>query len=169
MDPPSAAAAPAKPLLVLDTNAALDWLVFRNPAIHPWIEAVVEGRLQLLTCQPMRHELSHMLGHASLARWAVDPVAALATYDHHARQMPLPQPGLNRRLRCTDPDDQIFIDLAIVHEAGWLITQDRALLKLARRARAHGVHVLRPGASSALPISAGPPPAPAPHSVPSGR
>jgi predicted nucleic acid-binding protein len=44
-------------------------------------------------------------------------------------------------LRCKDPDDQVFIDLALHVGARWLFTKDAALLKLARRARQRGVGV----------------------------
>jgi predicted nucleic acid-binding protein len=47
------------------------------------------------------------------------------------------------RLRCTDPDDQKFIDAAIV-SAQWLISRDRAVLKLARRAAALGLRIVTP-------------------------
>jgi predicted nucleic acid-binding protein len=48
------------------------------------------------------------------------------------------------RLRCRDADDQVFIDLALVHRARWLLTRDKALLALARRARPLGTEILRP-------------------------
>jgi predicted nucleic acid-binding protein len=45
-------------------------------------------------------------------------------------------------LRCKDPDDQVFIDLAVHVGARWLFSKDAALLKLARRAQKfHGVQV----------------------------
>jgi predicted nucleic acid-binding protein len=47
-------------------------------------------------------------------------------------------------LRCSDPDDQVFIDLAAEAGARWLLTHDRALLRLARRARALGVQIAQP-------------------------
>jgi len=47
-------------------------------------------------------------------------------------------------LRCADPDDQMFIDLALAVRACWLFTRDKALLRLAPRARDRGVCVLRP-------------------------
>jgi len=37
-------------------------------------------------------------------------------------------------MRCTDPDDQKFIDLAATSGAQWLISRDRAVLKLRKRA-----------------------------------
>ncbi|MBX3622048.1 MAG: PIN domain-containing protein [Rhizobacter sp.] len=47
------------------------------------------------------------------------------------------------RLRCTDPDDQKFIDLAVAN-ARWLVSRDRAVLKLARRAALFGLQVVSP-------------------------
>lgn len=130
--------------LVLDTNACLDWLVFRDSGAQAVGQALAEGRVRLLSCAAMRDELSHMLRHASLARWLVDADAALAIYDHHCRLLPNPQPGAGQRLACSDPDDQVFIDLAVTQRAYCLLTHDRALLKLARRARSLGVRVVRP-------------------------
>ncbi len=46
--------------------------------------------------------------------------------------------------RCTDEDDQIFIDLALSQQARWLITRDRAVLKLAARCQRLGLMVLTP-------------------------
>lgn len=132
------------PRLVLDTNASLDWLVFRDPGFQPVAQALAEGTVRLLTCSAMREELSHMLRHRSLARWRVDADDALAHYDQHAMPMLPPQPGVGDRLPCTDPDDQVFIDLAVGQGARWLLTHDRALLKLARRASLRGLHVQRP-------------------------
>jgi predicted nucleic acid-binding protein len=64
--------------------------------------------------------------------------------DAHATPIAEPQvpPGL--ALHCTDPDDQVFIDLALVAGARWLVTQDRALLRLARRAALRGVVIVPP-------------------------
>jgi uncharacterized protein len=132
------------PRLVLDTNACLDWLVFRDPGALGFVRAVEQGQVALLACACIREELAHMLRHASLARWRVDADEALATFDRHARPLPLPQPGAGQRLACSDPDDQVFIDLAVTQCAQWLLTHDKALLKLARRARLLGVKVSRP-------------------------
>jgi predicted nucleic acid-binding protein len=54
--------------------------------------------------------------------------------------MPAPSPPL----RCSDPDDQIFIDAALAHHATWLVTRDRALLKLRRQALAQGLRIVQP-------------------------
>ena len=51
--------------------------------------------------------------------------------------------------RCTDPDDQKFIDLALSLPGATLLSRDRAVLKLARRARPLGMTIVTPQAWSA--------------------
>ena len=132
------------PRVVLDTNAALDWLVFGNPHIQHVVDALEAGRLRWVACAAMRQELAHMLGHSSLARWASDRQAALAHFDRLAETRAAPATIPHIGLRCRDPDDQVFVDLALAEGARWLLTHDRALLKLARRAATQGLHILRP-------------------------
>src|SRR5690606_15469334 len=47
-------------------------------------------------------------------------------------------------LTCRDPDDQVFLDLALHRGVGWLLSRDRQLLALRRRALARGLRILRP-------------------------
>lgn len=133
------------PLVVLDTNATLDWLVFKDPRIQPVMHELEAGRLHWIACAAMRQELAHMLGHTSLAHWSPDATVALAHFDRLARIRAAPPANPQARLRCTDADDQVFVDLALAEGARWLLTHDRALLKLARRAAARGLRILRPG------------------------
>jgi putative PIN family toxin of toxin-antitoxin system len=129
---------------VLDTNVVLDWLVFRNPACRALEQALEQRRLRWVVSTAMREELAHVLGRGLGARWAVDPQQWQAAWDRHAQTLPPPAAAPAHWPRCTDPDDQKFIELAIAASARWLITRDRALLKLARRSRAYGVEVLTP-------------------------
>lgn len=132
------------PRVVLDTNAVLDWLVFGDPRIQPVVDALQSDRLRWVACPAMRQELVYMLGHASLARWSPDGPAALAQFDHLAEIRPDPVANPHVGPRCRDADDQIFVDLALTVGARWLLTHDRAVLKLARRAAANGLQVVRP-------------------------
>jgi putative PIN family toxin of toxin-antitoxin system len=132
---------------VIDTNVVLDWLVFRNLRALP-LAAAIEGRtLHWIATLPMRTELAHMVAHASLSRWSPDAAKVLAVFDRLATILPAAPPSV---LRCTDRDDQMFIDLALSAPARWLVTHDRALLKLARRAGMKGVRVLTPAAWNGL-------------------
>lgn len=137
------------PAAVLDTNAVLDATVFTNPSMQPWVEAIAAGRLRWLATAAMRLELQRVLDGRLLGpRLAAQPeqrAAALAWFDLWAQLQAEPPPAsLSASLRCSDPDDQGFIELALHGRAQYLISQDRALLKLARKARALGVQVLRP-------------------------
>ncbi len=138
---------------MLDTNVVLDWLVFRDARTQPLGTALLARRLRWLATGWMRDELAHMLAHASLARWQPDREHALTVFDSLAQLLP---PAPRCRLHCTDGDDQAFLDLALVQGAQWLLTHDRALLKLARRARQHGVQVATPAVWSAATTTAGP-------------
>lgn len=134
-----------KSVVVIDTQALLDWLVFGDASAAPWSAAVQAGRLRWRSCPRMRTELGHMLGHARLARWNPQSEQALAVFDRYAELVDDP-PATQPTLRCRDPDDQVFIDLALAQRAGWLLTRDKALLALAGRARPLGTHILRPDA-----------------------
>ena len=129
--------------MVLDTNTVLDWLVFRDAAMAPVVAALEAGNLQWLACMAMRDELARTLAYRSLVKWAPDSVHALASFDRHALMLPTPPPA-PQHLRCSDPDDQVFLDLALTHHAHWLLTHDRALLRLARRVRPLGLSVVAP-------------------------
>lgn len=137
---------PLPPSVVLDTNATLDWLVFRNPAAAGFGAAIAAGRLRWLATAAMRLEFDQVLGRPALAPWQPDAQAADDAWARHARMTDAePPPG---PLRCTDPDDQVFIDLALHQRSTWLLTRDRALLALAKRARPWGVSILTPEAWS---------------------
>jgi predicted nucleic acid-binding protein len=129
---------------VLDTNTVLDWLLFRDPGMVDLGAAIRIGTLRWLACERMRDEFRRTLGYPALAKWDPDSERLLSHFDQAAFLRPTP-PTLSA-LRCTDPDDQVFIDLAVAEGARWLITHDRALLKLARRASALGVQISRPSA-----------------------
>lgn len=147
---PNSRAPRALPGVVLDTNAVLDWLVFRDPGMRVWAQAIEQARLQWLACASMRDELQRTLAYAQLARWQPDPAQVLATFDHWSFACSPPPGTLLPGLRCADPDDQVFVDLALAEGARWLVTHDRALLRLARATRPHGLLVLRPAVGAAV-------------------
>ncbi len=141
-----ATSAPASPVpgLVLDTNAVLDWLVFRDTCAGAFSAAIESGAVRWLACARMREELALTLAYPALAKWNPDSEHTLTTFDRWAEPQADPPPApLN--LRCTDPDDQVFLDLALHAGARWLLTKDRAVLRLARRVRPLGLEILKPG------------------------
>lgn len=141
---------PAAPAVVIDTNTVLDWLLFNEPSVAPLAAAVACGKVRWLACDLMQIECEHVLDRARLARWQPDPQRVAEAWGRHASMLPAPSSALTWP-RCTDPDDQIYIDLAIAAGARWLVTRDRALLRLRRRAAAYGVQILRPNEWTLLP------------------
>jgi uncharacterized protein len=132
---------------VIDTNVVLDWLVFHHPAAAPLDAALRSGRCRWLCTQAMRDELARVAARESLQRWAIDASAVFTVVDALGVDPGVPPPlGAAERLRCSDPDDQQFIDLAIARRVHALLTRDRALLRLASRARGFGVLVATPEA-----------------------
>lgn len=129
--------------MVLDTNTVLDWLVFEDAGMAAVAAAVEEGALAWLATAQMRDELARTLNYRTLARWQPDSERTLSTFDKHARLLPEPA-AAPQHLRCSDPDDQVFLDLALAHGARWLLTHDRALLRLARRVRPLGLLIVPP-------------------------
>jgi predicted nucleic acid-binding protein len=141
-DPWMTAARPTVPKVVLDTNVLLDWLVFQEPGAAPVAAAVMAGSVSWIACAAMRAEFERTLGYTQLARWRPDAGRALACFDRYATLQP--HPATLAALRCSDLADQVFMDLAVAHGCEWLISHDRALHRLARRASRLGVKVIRP-------------------------
>lgn len=118
------------PRVVLDTNVVLDWLVFDDASAHPWVHALMDGALAWLATESMQAEWERVLTYKNVA--SRRPCADLLdVWQRHARRCPHPP---DCGLRCADPDDQVFIDLAMAQQARWLLTKDKALLALGRRA-----------------------------------
>ena len=130
---------PTQPLWVLDTNIVLDVFLFADPVAQPLREALAHARIRWIRTAPMREELARVLGYPHIAkrmdfyqRCAEDLLRDFDTYSHQVEVAP------RAPLRCKDPDDQGFIDLALTHRAG-LLSKDLAVLCMAKRMRALGV------------------------------
>ncbi|MBV8126017.1 MAG: putative toxin-antitoxin system toxin component, PIN family [Burkholderiaceae bacterium] len=131
----------ATPRVVIDTQTVMDWLVFKEPSVMPLAHALSSGELHWLGHPTMLEELLHVLGRGVAASRNPDIAAILAVFAAQCRQIEALPPRAPR-LVCRDADDQIFIDLALAHGARWLISRDRAVLALAKRAKPFGLEIL---------------------------
>lgn len=127
--------------LVLDTNVWIDWLVFGDPDTASIREAVAEQQAEIAIDAHCEEELVRVLAYP-LGRHRLD-VAAQTSCLAASRQVTrrfgeacATSPARPAPWRCRDPDDQKFLDLALVADADFLITRDRALLELSGRCAA---------------------------------
>jgi len=137
----AAPAGGARPI-VIDTNIVLDLLVFDDPRWAPLRAALAAGELRWLATTAMRDELLRVLGYPLIARRlekdARQPDAVMAAFDaqvHTVADVPV-----RARFVCKDPDDQIFIDLAVA-QAARLLSKDQAVLSMRKRLATLGVDV----------------------------
>jgi predicted nucleic acid-binding protein len=136
----------APPAAVIDTQSVLDWLYFHNPACAQWEVTRQAGQWRWVASLALRHELALVLGRGQIgARWPGDATQVLRHFDQHASLCPQPDTAPRHWPRCTDREDQKFIDLALSHQARWLVSRDKAVLKLSRKCWAVGqVEIVRP-------------------------
>jgi len=130
------------PRIVLDTNVVLDWLYFRDPRCAELADAVAARRVRWIASATMRDEIEHVLDRGSLGtRWPDGAASVRAGWQRWATMVEEAPALAPLGLRCTDADDQKFIDLALAARAVALLSADRAVLKLAARARTRGLAI----------------------------
>ena len=108
-----------KPIVILDTNILLDILVFDDQRAHPLRSAIEEfvdviSRPQFDLNADQQYEVSSQW--QSWARVLDDSTLIAAPW------------------KCKDRDDQVFINLAYSLRPAILISKDKLVLKVAKRA-----------------------------------
>ena len=132
--------------LVLDTNVALDLLVFDDPATRGLARLLAGAAVSWLATAAMRDELQRVLTYrhiaARLLSQGQDGAGVLLQFDRLSRLREVAAPAA---IRCSDGDDQMFVDLAVAHRAV-LLSKDHAVLRLHRRLLGAGAGAWSPGA-----------------------
>ena len=123
---------PARPVVV-DTNVALDLLIFSDPRTAPLRTLLAQGRLHWIATQVMRDELERVLAYPHIVSrmdfYRVDAAQVLAAFDAQARLVDI---APRVAYVCKDADDQKFIDLAAAHQA-ILLSKDKAVICMRKR------------------------------------
>jgi len=127
---------------VLDTQVVLDWLWFDDARAAALGRAVRSGHLRWIWTAAMREELAHVLPRLRPSASGISCEHVLTLCSEIASRANPPRVAA---LRCTDPSDQKFVDLALSVSGTWLFSRDRAVLKLARRAAPLGCRIVEPG------------------------
>lgn len=138
---------PLPPRIVIDTNVLLDFWVFDDRAARRLRAAFEDGTCIALRSAQTEAELADVLARSEFALSAVRQSELIAVWRERSV---LVEGTFAAPLHCTDPHDQKFLDLASTARADALVTKDKALLRLARKARPSGLRILAPAETSDL-------------------
>ena len=132
------------PTFALDTNAWLDLLGFGDPAFAGFVERVRSRQASIAIDDRALGELARVLHYDALR---LDN-ETIALHLQAARDLSTPVHVPAMRLpRCRDPDDQMFLEIAVAARANALLTRDAELLRMARRMqRDHSFAIVAPTA-----------------------
>lgn len=130
--------------VVIDTNCVLDLWVFDDPASAPLKHMITSGKLKWIITPAMRDEWVRVMEYPAIQRArqqrGVESVTALKAAAPSLEIVAAPP---RCPVQCLDPDDQMFIDLAVAEKAR-LISKDKQVLALRPELTRHGVAVLKP-------------------------
>jgi uncharacterized protein len=119
--------------VVLDTNVLLSLFVFADSRYAPLRGRLESGAWRALTDERCLGEFRRVLAYPMFSLDASAQAAAFQGYAKLAESVS-PAAGIAVMLPlCTDGDDQKFLEVARDGRAQWLVTSDKALLRLARR------------------------------------
>ncbi len=141
---------------MLDTNVVLDLLHFDDATARPLRQALEAGRVRCVVSDATLDEWRRVLAYPEFDLDATRQAALFARYQtlsvlagsadsgaglphegtpiHDGLLYPSGwKPVSSRMPRCSDPDDQKFIELAAAVRAQGLVSKDRAVIKLRRR------------------------------------
>lgn len=119
--------------LVLDSNVVLALWRYADPALAPLRRFCESDAVTLLGSEACLVELSRVLQYPALK---LEPEQAADLLTHYGQRITLVPRSLSPAFplpACKDQDDQKFLELARDGQGEYLLTRDKALLKLARR------------------------------------
>jgi len=118
------------PAVVIGTNLVLSALAFTASRLAALREAWQNGRCTPLVSQATAAELIRVLAYPKFKLSTTEREELLADYLPYCRSVRIP-PRLPKLPQCRDVNDQMFIELAAIGQADWLVTGDKDLLVLA--------------------------------------
>lgn len=130
---------PSARRIVFDTNVLLSMYVFADSRFASFRDKVDQGHWLALTSEACLAEFKRVLGYPM---FALDATSQSRAFDAYAARSLQIAPGSGLRIAlpaCADRDDQKFLELARDGKADWLVSSDKALLRLARRDKLRGL------------------------------
>ncbi len=122
-----------KPTVILDTNILLDIFVFDDQRAHPLRAALSNQELDALVTEDTLDELMDVISRPQFSLDKQKQAEILLQWQSWSRLVK--QSDLQvAPWKCKDRDDQVFINLAFSFKPSTLISKDKLVLKLAKRA-----------------------------------
>lgn len=122
--------APAR--LVIDTNVLVSALIFKDSRHLPLREAWQQKRVTPLLSIATYRELKHVLGYPMFKLEDEQITEAVALVGPFIEWVTVDMQRAETLPKCSDRDDQKFLQVALCGNADALLSYDRALLKMKR-------------------------------------
>ena len=123
-----------KPIVVLDTNILLDVLVFDDSRAHPLRAALIAGELDVVATEKTLAEFLDVIGREQFSLSQEKQHEIMSQWRSWSRL--IKDDALDiAPWKCKDRDDQVFINLAYTLKPAMLISKDKMVLKIAKRAQ----------------------------------
>jgi putative PIN family toxin of toxin-antitoxin system len=123
--------------VVIDTNVCLDLFVFNDPRWAKLLSGLKDSTIKAFTREDCRQEWLAVLHYPHLPINDISRGQIINAFDELINCVSPAQKNLQLP-RCSDKDDQKFMEIARDAGVETLITKDKALLKLARKNRQAG-------------------------------
>jgi uncharacterized protein len=130
------------PALVIDSNVVLNWLFFKDAPTVTAIERLLHSHRWVCT-EWMQREAQRVATLPQMTKYASSEAIAALAHGFAEYAMLITHSTISP-MRCRDVDDQAFLDLAAHTQAPLLLTLDRDLLKLQKRAKTFGLRIAKP-------------------------
>lgn len=122
-----------RPVVVLDTNILLDILVFDDERAHPLRAALEAQKLDAVATQKTIDEFIDVIGRPQFKLTSDQQTQAIQQWKYWSRVINDDDLQI-APWKCKDRDDQVFINLAYTLKPSTLISKDKLVLKITKRA-----------------------------------
>jgi len=139
------------PSIILDTNVCLDLFVFHDKHCDELFKIIKKGIVQVVTREDCKSEWLRVLTYPSLSLSESLREKCISEYNEMVSCCEFPQKNYSILPVCTDEDDQKFLELAYDSNAKFLLTKDKALLKLSKKTKtANLFQIIKPTQSNLI-------------------
>lgn len=128
-----------KKSFIPDTNILLDLLYWKDPRVKQLNEAIQAGEMIAVYSEETLAEFADVLSRKPFSLTLGDTEKLIREALRFGVIATDPEQACP--IRCKDPDDQKFINLAFFHHIPLILSRDKLVLKTNRKLSVHGIRV----------------------------